>query len=103
MISNRKKYIETLLLQNKNILSQIGVKSIGIFGSVVRGDDNENSDYDILVEFNKDCRKFSNFNKLCEFLENNIGNKFDIVTKDGLSPYIGEKILKEVEYVAIDN
>mgnify|MGYP001580919318 CR=1 FL=1 len=103
MISNRKKYIQTLLFQNKNILCQIGVKSIGIFGSVARGDDNENSDYDILVEFNKDCRKFYNFNKLCEFLEKNIGNKFDLVTKDGLSPYIGGKILEEVEYVAICN
>ncbi|MGR3178890.1 MAG: nucleotidyltransferase family protein, partial [Candidatus Anammoxibacter sp.] len=69
-----------------------------------KGDDNENSDYDILVEFKKGCRKFYNFNKLCEFFENKTGNKFDLVTKDGLSPYIvGKKILKEVEYVPINN
>ncbi|MGR3178330.1 MAG: nucleotidyltransferase family protein, partial [Candidatus Anammoxibacter sp.] len=82
MILNRKKQIETLLLQNKNTLCEMGVKSIGIFGSVVKGDDNENSDYDILVEFKKGCRKFYNFNKLCEFFENKTGNKFDLVTKD---------------------
>lgn len=72
MISNRRKQIETLLVQNKNILCKMGVKSIGIFGSVVKGNDDENSDYDILVEFKEGCRRFYNFNKLCEFFENNI-------------------------------
>ncbi len=103
MNSNRKQFIQKLFLENQNLLCQIGVQSIGIFGSVVSGDDNENSDYDILVEFRKECRRFYNFNKLCEFLENNIGNKFDLVTKDGLSPHIGKRILEEVEYVPISN
>ena len=100
---NRKEYILTLFLKNREILRNLGIKSIGIFGSVVRDEEKENSDYDILVEFEKECRKFYNFNQLCDFLENHLGDRFDLVTADGLSPYIGERILKEVEYVHINS
>jgi len=74
---------------------------IGIFGSVVRGDDTSSSDYDILVEFNSSHHNFKYFNQLCDFLEQYIGNNYDLVTKQGLSPYIGKKILQEVEYVQL--
>lgn len=99
----RKRYILKLLNDNREILQKIGIKSIGIFGSVVRDEDSKESDYDILVEFEKGHRKFSNFSKLCDFLENHIGEKYDLITIDGLSPYIGNKILKEVQYADINS
>ncbi len=80
---------------------QIGVKSIGVFGSVVRGEDKGSSDYDILVEFRDGQSTYKNFNKLCDLIEMTIGSKYDLVTKNGLSPYLGERILKEVEYVPL--
>jgi predicted nucleotidyltransferase len=46
------KNIEKLVKENKVVLTkQFKVKEIGIFGSVVRGEDKETSDVDILVEF----------------------------------------------------
>ena len=97
----RKRFILKLLNDNKETLQSIGIKSIGIFGSVVRGEDTEDSDYDILVEFEKGHRKFKSFSKLCDFLETYVGEKYDLITKDGLSPHIGKTILKEVQYVDI--
>jgi predicted nucleotidyltransferase len=38
---------------------------------------------------------------LCDFLETHLGGNFDLVTKQGLSPYIGKHILREVQYVPI--
>ena len=97
----RKEYIFSIFNSHKDTLRDIGVKSIGIFGSVVRDQAVENSDYDILVEFNKEARTFKNFNRLCDFLDGNLEKDYDLITMDGLSPYIGKKILQEVEYVSI--
>lgn len=48
------KKIEKLVKENKVLLTkQFKVKEIGIFGSVVRGEDKETSDVDILVEFDE--------------------------------------------------
>ncbi|MBU8902820.1 MAG: nucleotidyltransferase family protein [Victivallales bacterium] len=79
----------------------MGVKTIGFFGSVARGDDSPASDYDILVEFDENHHKYKYFNQLCDFIEKYVGNNYDLVTRQGLSPYMGEKILDEVEYVEI--
>jgi predicted nucleotidyltransferase len=38
---------------------------------------------------------------LCDFLEMHLSGNFDLVTKQGLSPYIGRHILSEVQYVPI--
>lgn len=98
---NRKKYINNILHTHRQELINMGVKMIGIFGSVARGEDSPSSDYDILVEFDENHRNYKSFNQLCDFFEKHIGNHYDLVTKQGLSPYLGEKILQEVEYVEI--
>jgi predicted nucleotidyltransferase len=50
--SKKLRDIEKLLKENKEVLTkQFKVKEIGIFGSIVRGEDKETSDVDILVEF----------------------------------------------------
>ena len=50
--SKKLENIEKIVKQNKVLLTkQFKVKEIGIFGSVVRGEDKETSDVDILVEF----------------------------------------------------
>ena len=98
---NRKKYIYNILHTHRHELMEMGVKNIGVFGSVVRGDDSISSDYDILVEFDEKHHNYKCFNQLCDFIEKYVGDNYDLVTKQGLSPYIGKKILQEVEYVAI--
>ena len=75
-----------------------GVKEIGIFGSFVRGEEREDSDIDILVEFEKPIGFFK-FLELEEYLSNLIGRKVDLVSKKALKPRIGKHILREVIYV----
>lgn len=55
---------------------------------------------DILIDFEDDKETYSNFLLACEILEKLFDRlKVDIVTLKGLSPFIGQQILKEVEYV----
>jgi predicted nucleotidyltransferase len=96
-----KAEIFTRIRQAKHQLAALGVKSIGLFGSFVRGEQNPASDVDILVEFVPGKHTFDNFMEVSFFLEKLLGRKVEIVTPESLSPYIGPHILKEVERVDV--
>ncbi len=92
--------ILSVLSRNKGVLSRYGVSRVGLFGSAARGESTEGSDIDILIDFRSDMETYRNFLSACELIENELqGQKVDIVTYKGLSPYIGEHILNEVVYV----
>jgi predicted nucleotidyltransferase len=95
-----KKSVLNRLSALKMPLMTVGVSQLGLFGSTVRGENTRNSDIDILIDFNAGQETYLNFIGACNILQDAFGKiKLDIVTKKGLSPYIGETILKEVEYV----
>ena len=95
-----KKTVIKRLSSLKAPLMAVGVCQLGLFGSTVRGENTSKSDIDILIDFNADQETYLNFINACNILQGAFGKiKLDVVTKKGLSPYIGETILKEVEYV----
>lgn len=95
-----KEYILSTIKENKKELSRFGIRNIGLFGSYLRGDQSDTSDIDLLIDFDPDLENFDNYMAVCDILEQLFKNeKIEIVTKNGLSPYIGPKILKEVQYV----
>lgn len=71
------------------------VKSIGVFGSYIRGKEKEKSDLDILVEFEEPVSLLK-FIELENYLSDSIGVKVDLVMKRALKPRIGKHILEEV-------
>jgi len=73
-----------------------GVRRIGIFGSVARGEETPASDIDILVEFSRGQATFRNFMALITYLEDLFGRKVDVVTTGGLDPYLRPYIEGEV-------
>jgi uncharacterized protein len=97
-----KQDIFKTIQDNKEIIKSFGVTEIGLFGSYVRNEQTESSDIDFLVDFYKEKKTLRNYIDFCDMLENMFQkNKIDIVTKNGLSPFIGPHILKEVNYVQI--
>ena len=98
-MSTSKEQIMSIIQNNISFLrSTYNVDTIGVFGSVSRGEDRESSDVDILVEFSKPLGMFK-FIELEEYLSKLIGKKVDLVTKKALKPAIREGILQEVFYV----
>ena len=90
--------IKQTISNKKLILAEsYKVKDIGIFGSYTRGEQEELSDIDILVEFSEPIGW--EFVDLLEYLEDLLGLKVDLVTPNALRPQIKERILKEVAYV----
>ncbi len=94
-----KQDIFSSIINNKNQVKSFGVRNIGLFGSYVRGEQNDSSDIDILVEFEKEKKTFDNFMQLSYFLEDVLEHSVELVTSDSLSPYLRPHIDKEVEYV----
>ncbi len=93
----RQDGIKETLRRFKPILREkFKVKEIGIFGSYVRGEESEESDVDILVEFDESIGW--EFIDVKEFLEEILGKKVDLVTVGALKPQLRDKILKEVIY-----
>jgi len=88
--------IKEIIKKHKDELKEkYSVKEIGIFGSFARGEAKEDSDIDILVEFEKPIGFFK-FLELEEYLSNLIGREVDLVSKKALKPNIGKHILEEV-------
>jgi len=73
------------------------VKKVGIFGSYVRGDANEVSDVDILVEFEEPVG--FEFIHLADFLEEILGIKVDLTTEDAIKPNRLHYIKEDLIYV----
>ncbi|PIU59186.1 nucleotidyltransferase [Candidatus Bathyarchaeota archaeon CG07_land_8_20_14_0_80_47_9] len=91
--------VKRILAGHKRELRQrFKVKSIGVFGSLVRGEERKASDVDVLVEFVEPVGFFE-FIALEDYLSGLLGVRVDLVSKKALKPRIGERVLKEVAYV----
>lgn len=95
-----KQDVVDLIRKSLPQLQTMGVKSIGLFGSFSRDTASVKSDVDLLVDFEPNCKNFDSFMGVSFLLEELLGRKVELVTKDSLSPYIGPHILEEVEYVS---
>jgi hypothetical protein len=95
-----KENIIKTLKAHKGELAQLGVRNVGLFGSYLRDEQSQKSDIDLLIDFVPEDENIDNYMAAYDILELLFKNeRVEIVTKNGLSPYIGPKILKEVLYV----
>jgi len=74
----------------------MGVRKLGLFGSVARGDAREGSDLDFVVEFER--KSFDAYMDLKLFLEGLFGCRIDLVLADGIKPRLKPVILDEAVY-----
>lgn len=94
-----KQNIITILKENDNILKKFGIKKVGLFGSFVREEQKNDSDVDLLAEFEKEKKTFDNFMNAAFFLEDLLGIPVELLTEESISPYLKPHIMKEVEYI----
>lgn len=88
------KVIEILRNHEQEIKERFAVRRIGIFGSFIRGEEKEESDIDILVDFEQPT--FRNFMNLAFFLKDLFGRRVDLLTLEGISHGIRPYVEKEV-------
>ncbi|GIV63974.1 MAG: nucleotidyltransferase [Bellilinea sp.] len=74
------------------------VRTLEVFGSYVRGEEEAESDLDLLITFDQVPTLFQ-FVHLENFLSDELGVKVDLVMKDSLKPGIGKRILEEARSI----
>jgi predicted nucleotidyltransferase len=84
----------TILREHEAELRVHHVKALSIFGSVARDEARDDSDIDILVEFDRQVGLLA-FVGLKLYLESILGRPVDLVTPSGLRSSMRESILKE--------
>jgi predicted nucleotidyltransferase len=88
---------ELLKLRRTDILAlarQHGAQNVRVFGSAARGDARAGSDVDFLVQM-EDGRSLFDLIRLTQDLETLLERKVDILTDEGLSPYLEQRIHAE--------
>jgi uncharacterized protein len=78
----------------KEICDRFGAVDIAVFGSFVRGEAGPDSDIDLLITFPRGKSLFDLVG-LEIALQEALHRKVDVVTRGGLSPHIGPRILAE--------
>ncbi len=91
------KIKEIIKSHRKEIEKKYKVKSIAIFGSYSRNEQNKESDIDVLVEFYEPVG--FEFFQLARFLEEILDLKVDLVTPDGIKPNRKKYIMEKLIYV----
>lgn len=76
------------------------VRELAVFGSVLRDDFRDDSDIDVLVEYEPDVAisLYDHFD-LGQELERLLGRKVDLVSKKGLNPIIRDEVLRDSETI----
>jgi len=96
----KKDEILAALATLEKPLRERGLKSLAVFGSVIRGEARTDSDIDVLVDVEPDVRfSLIDLVALKDFLEDRLNRKVDVVTKSGLESTIRDRVLSEAESV----
>jgi predicted nucleotidyltransferase len=77
-----------------NLCAKYGASNVRVFGSVARGEADESSDIDLIVDFDPE-RSLLDHAALWLELQELVGVKVDVVSSRGLKPRIRERVLQE--------
>ena len=96
-----KRDILSFLSSNKEIFrEQFHITRIGLFGSYARGEQNKESDLDLIVEFEENTQNLYDLKlQLKDFFRSNLGMEVDICREKYIKPWIKKSILQEAIYV----
>jgi len=97
-MKNKDEILKTLEKLREEIRRKYKVKAIGVFGSIIRDEQKETSDIDVLVDFEDDADLFDLVG-LSLFLEEKLKQKVDVVSKRALREEIRDTVLKETAYL----
>jgi len=91
----KEDIIRILRANYPHLISEYGVKRIGLFGSYARNQPTETSDVDLVVEFDRPIG--FRFVEFTEYLEHLLGKQVDVLTPAGLQGIRIERIAKNIE------
>ncbi|MDO8412618.1 MAG: nucleotidyltransferase family protein [Gallionellaceae bacterium] len=95
----KQEAMDFLTSHKQLFIERFGVKHLALFGSTVRNEAREDSDLDVLVEF-EGGEIYRNYFDLLFYLEDQLHCEIDLVCSDAVRPQLKPHIEKEALYVA---
>jgi uncharacterized protein len=93
---NRDHVLKIIAEHREKLVTEFGVKSLALFGSVARDEATPVSDVDMLIEFDGRPVGLFHLSRTQHYLESILGaSKVDLVLRDGIKPALKERILRE--------
>jgi predicted nucleotidyltransferase len=96
---SKEQVVAFLKAHKQEFREQYGVESIGLFGSLLRGDLREDSDIDIAIEMSVDRKSLKNFLAFKRQLEAEFRRPVDLGIESTLKPAVKETIARNILYV----
>jgi uncharacterized protein len=97
---NKNEILSFLQEHIHDLKTEYKISKIGIFGSFARNEENDNSDIDILLEFESGTENiYEKKIKLKEYLSANFNRDVDLCREKYIKPYIRDYLANEVIYV----
>jgi len=90
----RQKILELLQAKSPYLAAEFGVSKIGLFGSYLKGQPDETSDIDIIVEFERPIG--FRFFELVDYLEDLLGQRVDVLTPAGIQNIRIKRVAKNI-------
>jgi uncharacterized protein len=98
---NCDQILKIIANHREELSTEFGVKSLALFGSVVRDESTPASDVDLLVEFDGRPVGLFHLSRTQHYLESILGvPKVDLVLRDSIKPALKERILREAIHAA---
>ena len=88
------RFLQSKRAEILTLAAKHGASNVRLFGSILRGEDNENSDVDLLVDM-QDTRSLFDLIGLQQDLEKILGKKVDVLTENGINRHLRDRILSE--------
>ena len=98
---NRDQVLKILAEHRDTLARDFRIKSLALFGSIVRNEATAASDVDLLVEFDGRPVGLFHLSRTQHYLESILGvPRVDLVLREGIKPALKERILREAVYAA---
>lgn len=94
----RDDILDFLRTHKQEIKQTYGVQQIGLFGSYAHQTAREDSDVDLVVEFEADKKTLRNFFSFKRYLEEGLGKSVDLGMESALKPVVREAIKNDIHY-----
>ena len=90
--------LDTIRLSKEHLSSTFKLRAVGVFGSVIRGEQRYGSDIDVLVDLDSKADLLDLIG-IGQYLEERLHAKVDVVPRAALRREFREQVLKEVRYL----
>ncbi|HEV7347824.1 nucleotidyltransferase family protein [Telluribacter sp.] len=96
----REYILEYLRAKKEELALQYRVNTLALFGSYARGEETEDSDIDLLIDFQPGTPNlYDKKHEIKGMFESELGKKVDLCSEKYVKPYFKSQILRSALYV----